>query len=191
MDEVTLLRVAGLAALVAGPVLLLSGVALALFFGGRGERWGPVNDVLVALALLLLAPAVVALNGLADGVADPVFGLASAGALAGIAVAAGGQLLLVAGRLGLRASFVTGGLGVAAMLPWAIGLLVLALTTEVVGTAAGVLLAATLALAGLTAVATAVTRGRVLWLLGGLLGFAASTWLVALGLDLLGRSGRP
>jgi hypothetical protein len=189
MDEPTVVRGAGLAAVAAGPVLGLSAVALALFFAGRGERWGPLNDVLIALALMLMAPAVAAIAILADDTTGAWFVLLSVLALVGITVAAGGQLLLVAGGISLRTSFVTGGLGVLALLPWALGLVVLAFTTDALSTAVGALLAASMLVAALTTAAAMVARGWLAWMLGGLLAALFATWLVVLGFDLLAQAG--
>lgn len=190
MDQATLLRLAGIAALAAGPVLALSGVALALFFGGRGERWGPINDVLVAIALVLLAPALVAVSVLAADVTGPWVVAVSLLGLAGIALAAGGQLLLVAGRIDLQTSFVTGGLGMLALLPWALGVIVLAFWGDVVSDAVGALLALSLVLVVLTAAVALVTRGPALWAVASALGLTLTVWLMALGLDLLGQADR-
>jgi hypothetical protein len=189
VDGSAFVSIAGLAAVVAAPVLLLSGVALALFFGGKGDRWGPVNDVLVAAALLLLAPAVLAVSDLAAEATGPWFPLVSFLSLAGIGLAAGGQLLLVAGRIELRTSFVTGGLGMLAMLPWAVGMILVAFTTAALSSLVGWLLVAVLVMIVLTSAAALRTRGVLLWALGGLLCVIVSIWLVALGGDLLGRSG--
>lgn len=160
--------------------LVLSAVALALFFGGAGAFWGPVNDVLVALFLFLLLPAVVALWRLAPDDIGPWFGILSLAAVAGIAVAAVGQLLLVAGVIELRTSFVTGGIGVVPILLWMAGLAVLVFARDIAGVEIGWTVVAALLLAALVTVSVVVLPDAVTAVLSALLVAALVAWLFVL-----------
>ncbi len=160
--------------------LVVSAIALALFFGGAGAYWGPVNDLFVALFLLLLLPAVVAMWRLSPDDIGPWFGLLGVAAMAGIVVAAVGQLLLVAGVIELRTSFVTGGIGVAPVLLWMVGLAVLVFTRDIAGVEVGWTLVAALALAALAAVSAAVLPDAATTVFAVLLVVALVAWLFAL-----------
>lgn len=160
--------------------LVVSAVALALFFGGAGAFWGPVNDVFVALFLFLLLPAVVAVWRLSPDDIGPWFGILSAAAMAGIAVAAVGQLLLVAGVIELRTSFLTGGVGVAPVLLWMAGLAVLVFAREITGVEVGWTLVAVLVLAVLAALSAVMLPVAATAIVSVLLTVALVAWLVAL-----------
>lgn len=112
-------RTAGRATLLSVGMFGLSAVALALYFGGVADIFGPINDVLIALAILLLLPAVAAVRRLSTGRVGGWFAGMSVLAALGIAVASGGQLLLVAGLLSLEGSFVTLGVGGLLLIAWA------------------------------------------------------------------------
>ena len=45
---------AGASAVVALIALVISGITLALFFGGAGAFWGPVNDMFIVVTVLAL-----------------------------------------------------------------------------------------------------------------------------------------
>jgi hypothetical protein len=160
--------------------LIVSAVALALFFGGAGSFWGPVNDVFVALFLFLLLPAVVAVWRLSPDDIGPWFGILSLAAMAGIAVAAVGQLLLVAGVIELRTSFVTGAIGVVPILLWMAGLAILVFTRQVTGVEVGWALVASLALAMLVALSVLLLPDAATAALSVLMTVALVAWLVAL-----------
>lgn len=120
--------------------LVLAGITLALFFGGAGDVWGPVNDIFSALALVLLLPVMLAVLRLAPDDIGPWFAIITYAAIAGVLVGAAGQVILVLGGISLQASFVTGGVGIAPVLAWAIGLAVLVFTRDTLSVAAGWLL---------------------------------------------------
>src|SRR5437660_352283 len=101
--------IAGVSALLAIPALLLSGLFLALFFGGRGAQFGPLNDFFVAINLFLLVPPALAIRTAVGGQAGAWFTIVTWLAIAGMVLAGVGQLLLIAGVISLQASFVTGG----------------------------------------------------------------------------------
>jgi hypothetical protein len=177
-------RVAGFSAAAAIPALFLAAVALALFFGGAGERWGPVNDVLVALTLLLLILPVVALPVVLDN-PEGWFVALSYVAVAGLVVAAIGQLLLVAGVIGLNTSFVTGGVGILPLLAWWAGVAYLALGAGMLPSHIGWWLVGTLGLGLLTFLATFGARRPVTWAFGAGLVTALIGWLVSISAFLL------
>ncbi len=160
--------------------LLVSAAALALFFGGAGSFWGPVNDVFVAGFLFLLLPAVVAAWRLAPDDIGPWFGLLSVAAMAGIAVAAVGQLLLVAGVIELRTSFVTGGIGVVPILGWMAGLAFLVFARDITGVEVGWTVVAALVLSALVAVSAVLLPDAVTAALSVLLTAALVAWLITL-----------
>ena len=126
-SSAALLRTAGYAAYLIIPLLTASGIALWLFFSGAGAVFGPINDLLVAVCLGLLALPVLALRSIVGPQGGPWFDVVSGLALAGLALAATGQVLLVAGVIALETSFVTGGLGILPVLAWAVAIAILAL----------------------------------------------------------------
>ena len=109
---------AGISALLSIPALLLAGLFGALFFLGRGERYGPLNDVFFALMLLLLILPAIAVNDLAGGQTGGWLDIVTWLAVGGMVVGAGGQVLLVARVISLQTSFITGGVGIAPVLAW-------------------------------------------------------------------------
>src|SRR5581483_7841007 len=106
-----LFTVASGSALLATPALLLAGPFLALFFGGRGAWFGPLNDFFTAVCLLLLVPPALALLTAVGGQAGVWFTIVSWLAIAGMVLAGAGQLLLIVRVISLRTSFITGGTG--------------------------------------------------------------------------------
>jgi hypothetical protein len=126
-DRLKRRRLAGYASIAIAPTITASGVCLWLFFDGAGSIFGPLNDVLVAVSLLLLGVPVVVIREMTSGWVGRWFGVVSLAALAGIALAAAGQLLLVAGVISLDMSFVTGSLGITPVLVWVVGLATVAL----------------------------------------------------------------
>ena len=55
MATADLYRLASLSSWIALVALVLSGIALALFFGGAGQFWGPVNDGFLVVTAVLYA----------------------------------------------------------------------------------------------------------------------------------------
>jgi hypothetical protein len=126
-SSAALLRAAGYAAFLIIPLLTASGIALWLFFDGAGAIFGSINDLLVAICLGLMVLPVLALRSIVGTQAGPWFDVVSGLALAGLALAAAGQVLLVAGGIALETSFVTGGVGILPVLAWAIAIAILAM----------------------------------------------------------------
>ena len=85
------MSLAGASALLAVPVLLLVGIFLALFFGGRGERFGALNDLFTAIGLLLLVAPATAVYLIARDTTGEWLVCLTIAAIAGMALAAGGQ----------------------------------------------------------------------------------------------------
>ena len=173
----TLGDLAGWSALAAVATLLASGVTIALFFGGAGAFWGPLNDLFTALTMILLLPVMLAVLRLAPDDIGPWFAILTFAAVAGILLGAAGQLLLVAGGISLQASFVTGGVGIAPVIAWAMGLTVLILTRDMLSVITGWLLFGVLVSVALLALASFVapwpmTAAAAVLLLGLL-----SAWL--------------
>lgn len=107
--------------------LVLSAIALALFFGGVAPIFGPINDLLLGAVFVLLVPAVLVTSRLARRRWFTVLAII---AVAGIAELVIGQLLLVSGIIGLQASFATLGIGFLAFATWATALAALALRRQ-------------------------------------------------------------
>ena len=60
-----LYRAAGASAVVALIALVIAGITIALFFGGAGAFWGPVNDMFVVVTVLALILPILAVDRLA------------------------------------------------------------------------------------------------------------------------------
>lgn len=184
-------RFAGASLFVAVGTLVASAVALALFFGGAGAIFGPINDVLLGITMVLIVPAVLSVKSLGAGRVGGWFTGLSWLALAGLAVVVVGQVLLVTGRIALTTSFATLGVGLVAFLAWAGGVAVLAFRTGLVARSVGWWAAAL----GVSLLAAAVSWGSLpmaTWSIFGLALLVAFTgWLVALGRDLRTRISRP
>lgn len=185
MEKALVFKIAGISAWLAIPSLLLAGVFLALFFGGRGDKYGPLNDVLSAVTLLLLILPAVGVYLMAREAAVPWFKVVTVLAVAGMAVGAGGQLLLVMGVISLGASFVTGGIGILPVLGWAVCLAVLSLRLGVLSAALGWLTVAVLVLVLCLVVASSLHMKAPTWILTVGLIAALVAWLGDLGWQLV------
>jgi hypothetical protein len=155
MTGSVMFRRAGVSAYLAILALALPGIFLALFFGGAGELFGPLNDMFVALAMALLvlpAWALLEVEGLGG---RRWFRVLTWLTIAGLILATVGQLLLVAGLITLEMSFVTGGLGILPVLAWVVAQGYLGPRTGIPSRAVGAT-AATIVLAVLLTVASGV-----------------------------------
>ena len=184
MTTADLARLAGPSSWVALVALILSGIALALFFGGAGEFWGPVNDAFIVVFAITLIPAVVAVLGAAGHRGAPWVLAISVAAIAGLVLIAVGQTLLIVGRLSLQGSFVTGGIGVVPVLAWILLVAVLGLGSDVVPREVGWLAAACLAAIVVMSAAFAVTQGPALWAVCVATLVILSAWLARLAVAL-------
>jgi len=182
---VIVLRAAGLSAMVAIIGLIVSGITIALFFGGAGDFWGPVNDLAVAVTLVALVLPVLAVDRLARPEVGIWIGAVSAAAIAGIVLTAVGQVLLVVGVIDLKTSFVTGGIGILPIFVWLLAVAFLALGPGILPAQIGWLAIGVVALsAGITALA-GITTGPVLWVAAAALLVVIAGCLGSLGATLL------
>ncbi|MBI4329609.1 MAG: hypothetical protein HY685_07075 [Chloroflexi bacterium] len=184
----TLLWLGGVSALLAIPALWLAGVFLALFFGGAGERYGPLNDIFSAIALLLLILPALAVYLLLRGQTGMWLAIVTGLAVAGILVAAGGQLLLVLGVIDLQTSFVTGGVGIAPVFLWLVALALLALGSGHLPAMVGWMVLAVLSLSVLLTLGSIFRINVATGVVSVALLLALTAWLVALGQTLLRQS---
>jgi hypothetical protein len=181
-------RLASLSGWVAMVALILSGIALALFFGGAGAFWGPINDALIVVTAIALIPVVLAVSQAAGDHGAPWVRIVSIAALAGLVLMAIGQTLLIVGRLSLDGSYVTGGIGVIPFIAWIVLLAVLALGLGVLPGRTGWLAVATLvSIVALSVVAT-ITQGPPAWVAGVALVTAMSALFADLALQLGSRT---
>lgn len=187
MDDQTLFRVAGVSAAAAIPLLVISGIALALFFGGQGAFWGPVNDVFISLTMIALLLPIIAVDRLAGDCAAwlrPV----TVVAFAGCVLVAVGQFALVAGIISLQTSFVTGGVGFLGVVVWLVALAILALGMGVIPAPIGWLSVAALAMIVVEAIVGMLSTGPALWLASVVLLTALVGWLGTLSAGLLAEA---
>lgn len=172
---------ASLSAIAAIVTLVISAITLALFFGGAGAFWGPINDVFVAFTTLLLVLPILAVLRLASGQVGPWFTILSVAAIGGAIVIAIGQLSLVARLVSLQTSFVVGGVGVVPLLLWVAGLAYLGIARDVIPAGIGYLAGGMLALAAVATVSSmalpaSITTAASVALVGTL---AAWMWALA------------
>jgi hypothetical protein len=186
IDPEVLSLVAGWSTLAAIGALILAGITIALFFGGAGDVLGPINDVFSALTLILLVPAVLAVQALAGDGSGAWLLIATVVGLVGIAVAAGGQLLLVAGVIELRTSFATGGIGVLLLGVWVVASAAVALGTDVLAVRTGWLAIGAIGLSVVTTLVAATGRRALITAVSVLLFVELVAWLASLAFDLLG-----
>ena len=181
-------RLASLSGWVAMVALILSGIALALFFGGAGEFWGPVNDALIVVTAVALIPVVLAVGQAAGDRGQPWVPIVSLASLAGLVLMAVGQTLLIVGRLSLDGSYVTGGIGVIPFIAWIVLVAVLALGLGVLPGRTGWLAVATLVTIVALSVLAAITLGPPTWIAGIALVTTMSALFADLALQLGSRA---
>ena len=182
-----LYRAAGVSAGIAAITLLIAGIALALFFGGAGSFWGPVNDVFISVTTIALILPMLAVDRMA-GETVPWLRAVTVIGIVGAVVVAVGQLLLVAGVITLNDSFVTGGVGFLGIVIWMIALVVLAFGLGAIPTVIGGLAALSLAFMVATALIGFATTGAALWVVCAILLVALLAWLGSLSAGLIGRT---
>jgi hypothetical protein len=187
LDDSGLFRSAGFSAQIAVVFLAAAAITIALFFGGAGQFWGPVNDAFDALLLLAIILPVLAVDRLAGPAAQPWIRIVTVAALAGLTLGAVGQILLVAGVIDLQTSFITGGLGIIPFYAWLVALAVLAFGPGVLPTSVGWLVLAIIALTVGLAVISTITMGPALWIACVALAVVLGVWLLTLGGELYRR----
>jgi len=84
LDDTGLFRSAGYSAVLGAVSLVAAGITLALFFGGAGHVWGPVNDIFDAVMLLAIILPVLAVDRLAGPAAQSWVRIVTVAALAGL-----------------------------------------------------------------------------------------------------------
>ena len=102
---------AGVSAVAAGIVFVISGACLAVFFSTDIEAWGRANDATIALFAVLMIPVVVDLHG-------QVFGVATMLGVAGLLVIAVTSGLTAMAKLDWLLSGKIGGAGFGGFLAW-------------------------------------------------------------------------
>ncbi len=167
---------------------MLSGVFLALFFRGRGDHYGPLNDIFVAISLVLLILPAIGIYSLTRNLNGPWLDVSVWFGVAGMVVVAIGQTLLVLRVVSLQTSFVTDGLGIMPVLAWMVSLVVLssarAQLPDYIGWATG----AALVLIVIVTLAWMLNMKAVTWSLAAALGGTLLLWLGSLGWFLQGAS---
>ena len=163
IETQVLYRLAGISAAVALVTLVISAIALALFFGGAGGFWGPVNDVFIALCMFALILPMLAINRMAGPEIGIWLRAVTILAITGATLAAVGQLLLVVGVIDLQTSYVTGGLGFTPVLIWMVALVILAGPMGLIPVLIGWLAGAALVLIVIASIITAITFGPAAW----------------------------
>jgi hypothetical protein len=178
-------RLAGQCLRWATVTLAAAGVSLALFFGGAGAVFGPINDLTTAATLLLIVPGALATRRLARGRIGGWYSALTLLTVAGIAVAASGLVLLVARVITLDQSFTIGGIGMLPFLAWLGALGYAALRRGVVTPRVGWLSLGTLALSVVaTAVSPLMPMNILVFVLGLPLLAIIGLWLWVFGRDL-------
>ena len=181
------LRIAGVCSLLAIPALILSAIFLALFFGGAGQEFGPLNDLFVAaMTGLLILPARSLLDVVVGGGRPDRrwFRIVTWVAIAGLVIMTAGQLLLVVGLISLDASFVALSLGVLPVLAWAAAQVYLALRFRTPSRVVGWTLIVVLATAGFLTAASAVHSDVATWVFTGVFLAALVGYFAVLGREL-------
>jgi len=180
MATADLYRLAGVSSWIALVALVLSGIALALFFGGAGDAWGPVNDALIVVTAIALIPTVAAVARMAGDRGAPWVAVVSVAAAAGLILIAVGQTLLIVGRLSLDGSYVTGGIGVVPFLAWIVLVAVLGLTLGVLPSRTGWLALASIVAIVVFSITAAITLGPLLWVEAVVMLAVIGLWLASL-----------
>jgi hypothetical protein len=188
LSDSQLYPAAGASAIVALIALVISGIALALFFGGAGAFWGPVNDLFLVVTVVALILPILAVDRLAAQHGVGWMRFVSVIAIVGVVVIAVGQTALVLGFLSLDGSYVTGTIGFIAVIVWLVALPVLAFASGALPTTVGWAAIAVLVLIVVEAVVAMVMMGPLVGVASVALLAALSVWLWTLSSTLLSRS---
>jgi hypothetical protein len=185
MDSKTLLMLGGASSLLAIPALLLAGYFLVLFFGGRGDRYGSLNDFFSAVTLLLLILPALGVYKLGRDDAGAWFTVVTWLAVAGMLIGALGQFALVLKLISLGASFVTGGLGITPVIAWGVSIAALSITRTGIPHVIGWTAIAALCLTVLLITASGVHQKTATNVLAVALSVALVAWFGAMGIKLV------
>jgi len=187
--DARVLRWAGIAAIAGAVLLVMTAFLLVIGATGVTDAFGWANDVGLAVAMLMLSPAIVATRRLGSPGVQRWFDTVTWLALAGILVLVVGQLLLVIGVIRIGPAFLAVGSGMAAILAWGIGYAVLARRGH--GNVASISVARWAIASAVSFAASAITwpLGVAAWsVVGVVLLVSFVGWWVALGRDLIRRS---
>lgn len=174
-----LTRLASPSAYLAVPVFVLAFVTIALFFRA-GEPFGTINDFFDAIALLLLVPPVLALQGRAGEDAGGWLGPLTALTALGLVVAAVGQFLLIARIIDLNGSYITGGIGILPFLVWVMAIVWLSFGRQLLPAPLGWSAAALIGCIVLLSIFASLKLDIAVWAGAALLMAALLAWLIAL-----------
>jgi hypothetical protein len=188
LPDTDLYRAAGASTVVALIALVISGVTLALFFGGAGAFWGPVNDIFIVVTVLALILPIIAVDRLAAEAGVGWMRLVTIAAVLGATLIAVGQMALVLGFLSLQGSFVTGGIGFIPIVVWLVALVVLAFVSGALPSAVGWTALAVLALIGVETLTVFAPMGILQWVTSIVLLISMVAWLWILSSTLLTRA---
>jgi len=186
IDERTM-RLAGLSAIGALAALMISGAAVLVFFNGGDVIYGTINDVFVAITLVLLVLPVLAIRSIIGDEAGQWFDALTWAALAGFAVASVGQILLVVRAIDLQTSFVTGGVGILPSVVWAIAASILASRSSRIPHRIGWLLGAMLILSLVESIVASLDSNAATLGVSVALLLSMVAWLLSLAAELLKR----
>jgi hypothetical protein len=189
LPDTDLYRAAGASAVVALIALVIAGITIALFFGGAGAFWGPVNDMFVVVTVLALILPILAVDRLAAEAGIGWMRVVTIAAILGSVLIAIGQMALVLGLLSLQGSFVTGGIGFVPIVIWLVALAILSFGSGVLPPPIGWAAVIVLVLIGVDAlVGVAAATGPILWIVSIALLTALIAWLWILSSTLLSRA---
>ena len=183
IDSPTLYRIAGWSAALAVVTLIVSAIALAIFFQ-VGEPWGSINDGLIVVTALALIPAMVAIDRLAGGQAAWLR-IVTVLAIAGAVLISVGQSLLIVRILSLEGSYVTGGIGLLPILVWLVALVVLAFGAGAIPASIGWTALASFVMIVAFSVVAMITMGPALWIAAVVLIGVLVAWLLAMSTTFL------
>jgi hypothetical protein len=186
--DIDLYRAAAASTVVAIVALIAAGITIALFFGGAGSFWGPVNDLFVVVTALALILPILAVDRLAAANGVGWMRIVTVAAVLGALLIAIGQMLLVLGVIDLQTSFVTGGVGFIPIAVWIVAMVVLAFGSGALPAAVGWAAAGVLAFIVVDAVVGIAASGPILWVAGFVLLSALVVWLWILSSTLLSHA---
>jgi hypothetical protein len=188
LTDTDLYRAAAASTVVAIVALIAAGITIALFFGGAGSFWGPVNDVFVVVTVLALILPILAVDRLAAAHGVGWMRIVTVAAVLGALLIATGQMLLVLGIIELQTSFLTGGVGFIPIAVWLVAMVVLSFVSGALPASIGWAAAGALALIVVDAVIGITASGPILWVAGAALLTALVVWLGVLSSTLLSRA---
>ena len=188
LSDADLYRAAGASTVVAIVALVAAGITIALFFGGAGYFWGPVNDLFTIVTVLALILPILAVDRLAGANGVGWIRIVTVAAILGSLLIATGQLLLVLGVIELQTSFVTGGVGFIPIMVWLVAMVVLAFGSGALPAPIGWAAAGVLAFVVVETVVGMATSGPLLWVASVALLAALVGWLWTLSSTLLSRA---